>query len=397
MRGINLKDFHRPDPVPEDAIQHALEVMRSGEMFRYSGDSALSDTLLLEQEFAAYVGTKYALGVNSCSSAILLALMACGVKRGDKVLMPAFTFTAVPSAIVHAGAEIIPVECNNNYRVDINDFRTKAVSSGAKVFLLSYMRGHISDLDAIQTICREHDIMIIEDAAHALGNRWRGKLLGGFGRAACFSFQSNKIINAGEGGMLVTNDPEIIVQAIYLSGAYERLPHKHGLSPDHAEHLIKHQDQLALFNMRASNLMSAIVRPQLRTLEEKIKIYQKHYQYLVARLAASEQIEVPKEDEREVRIPDSIQFRVRGLSTNQISTFWEHVKKSGLPFAAFGADKNNARAFWNWGYAKNLPPLPLTRESLMNTFDMRLSYALTERHLDYLTDIVLDALATTKA
>lgn len=396
MKKINTADFHRPDPVPEEAIKRAESIMRSGEMFRYSGKPESSEILLLEKEFAKYIGAKYALGLNSCSSAIFLALIACGVKKGDKILMPAFTFTAVPSAIIHMESEIIPVECNNNYRVDIEDFKIKAAQSGAKVFLLSYMRGQTSDLDEIQKICKANKITIIEDAAHALGNRWRGKKLGKFGRVSCFSFQSNKIINSGEGGMLVTDDPEIIAKAVYLSGAYEKLPEKHFLDPQTKKYFNKYQDKFALYNMRATNLMGAIVRPQLRIVEAKAKVYRAHYDYLVKKLSESKFISVPDVDPRETRVPDSIQFRLNGFSAKEINLFGEYAKKAGVPISAFGADKNNARSFWNWKYANKFPELPITRKSLMNACDMRLQHPLTEAHLDYLAEVILGAVESIK-
>lgn len=392
MLKIDPADFSRADPVPEDAVESVVRLMKSGDMFRYSSKAESSEALLLEQDFARYIGVKYALGVNSCSSAILLALLACGVKPGDKVLMPAFTFTAVPGSIINLGAEIVPVECNNNYRVDIEDFRTKSRISGAKVFLLSYMRGHTSDLDQIQVICKEYGITIIEDAAHALGNRWRGQLLGKFGEAGCFSFQHNKIINAGEGGMITTDNPDVIAKVIYLSGAYELLPQKHLLSSEAKKCLDMHQDKLALYNMRATNIMGAIVRPQLKTINDKADLYRAHYNYLLDRLSESEIIEIPKTDPRETRVPDSIQFRLKDFSNEQMEIFTKHVKGMGLPMAAFGVDPNNARAFWNWGYANAFPELPMTRLSLAQTCDMRLPYSLGEKHLDYISDAIFAAI-----
>ena len=224
---VNAADFTRFDPVPREGIERAIAIMQSGKLFRYC-DSRPEDSevALLERDFAEYLGVRHAIGLSSCSKAIELALIVCGVEPGSKVLVPGFTFTSVPSAILILRAILIFVECTRNYRIDIDDLKRK-ITSETKVLLLSHMRGHTSDMDDVTQLCAEHGIALIEDAAHALGGRWRGKRIGSFGKAGCFSFQSNKIINAGEGGMLATNDDEIIVKAIYLSGAYELNHQKH--------------------------------------------------------------------------------------------------------------------------------------------------------------------------
>ncbi|HTA45615.1 MAG TPA: aminotransferase class I/II-fold pyridoxal phosphate-dependent enzyme [Bryobacteraceae bacterium] len=358
-------------------------------MFRYAAECPEdSDAALLEREFAQSVGVKFALGLNSCSSAILLALKCCGVVAGDQVLMPAFTFTAVPGAIVNLGALPVLVECNANYRIDIEDLRRK-INPDTKVLLLSHMRGHISDLDTIVELCRDHGITLIEDAAHSHGGLWRGKATGSFGLVGCFSFQSYKMINSGEGGMLTTDDEEIAARAIRLSGCYENLYSAHFTTGVLVEKGIGSDPP---YNFRMSNLTAAIVRSQLKLVEARGEQYRKMYGYLTSKLARCSRIELPEEDEREQRIPDSIQFRVRGFSTAEMKQFAEKVRSAGLPLSAIDIDQDNARAFWNWTYLGGPPDLPQTRASLRNVCDMRLAYSLTTDHLDYIADTILDAL-----
>lgn len=216
------KSFSTPDPIPEQGIENARRMMQSGHLFRYnplflsenqvndtnSDQTVLySDVALFEQEFCDYTGHQYAVAVNSCGSAMFLALKAVGVEHGDKVFSNAFTFTAVPSSIVHAGGIPVYLECNADYQVDIDDFRKKIKENpDVRYFLLSYMRGHISDVGEIKKICDENNICLIEDCAHSLGVRWRDEKdsesvhIGHHGIAACFSAQSNKLINAGERG-----------------------------------------------------------------------------------------------------------------------------------------------------------------------------------------------------
>ena len=129
-----------------------------------------------------------------------------------KVLTNGFTFTAVPSSIVHAGAVPIFLECNELYQVDLDDLKGKIQAhQDAKFFVLSHMRGHISDLQAIEEICHQAGVFLIEDCAHSLGSKWydknqkKDRLVGQYGQVACFSSQSYKLLNSGEGGFVATN------------------------------------------------------------------------------------------------------------------------------------------------------------------------------------------------
>ena len=392
IQKINPEDFLRGEPVPSEGIRRATAIMKSGPLFRYSHSKPQdSEVSLLERDFARLMGTNFALAVNSCSSAIVLALRTVGAGIGTKVLVPSFTFTAVPSAIVNIGAIPLVVECNSDYRVDIDDLEKK-ITPDTKVFLLSHMRGNTSDMDAIMDICAKHGIAIVEDAAHGLGCKWNRKLVGSFGKAACFSFQSNKIINAGEGGMLTTDDPKIMAQAVILSGAYERLHEKHFWSRELEGFFVQYRKLLPLYNMRMTEYAAALIRPQLPLIEKRARIFRENYAYLTSKLAVSQTIQLPFQDKRELRAPDSIQFRLKGFARDQMRRFMEIVLANGLPLSAFGADKDNARVPWNWQYIGNAPDVPMTKANLANVCDMRLPSTLTKRHLDFVAETILDAI-----
>ena len=386
---VDPADFTRFDPVPREGIERAIAIMQSGKLFRYS-DSRPEDSevALLERDFAEYLGVRHALGLSSCSKAIELALIVCGVEPGSKVLVPGFTFTSVPSAILILRAIPVFVECTKNYRIDIDDLKRK-ITPETKVLLLSHMRGHTSDMDDVTQLCAEHSIALIEDAAHALGGRWRGKRIGSFGKAGCFSFQSNKVINAGEGGMLTTDDDEIIVKAIYLSGAYESNHQKHFVRSSLFE---KFAGMLPVHNARMTNVTAAIARPQLNLLEEKGDRYREMYAYIRRELTATNCIEFPQEHPHETRIPDSIQFRVSGFDASQMRAFVERAKERGLPLVCF-ADQDNARAFYNWRYLDgHMPDLPQTKHAIENACDLRLPSMLGDAHLAYLVTVVRSAI-----
>lgn len=147
--------------------------------------------------------------MNSCSSALLLSLKALDVNFGTKVLIPAFTFIAVPSSIILAGGVPVLVNITKDLFIDTHDLESQAKSSGAKHMILSYMRGFMPDIQEVMRIADKYNIKVIEDCAHALGNKFDGKNVGQFGVTSNVSFQSDKIINSGEGGVLATNDTEL--------------------------------------------------------------------------------------------------------------------------------------------------------------------------------------------
>ena len=190
------KDFSKPMSIPREGIEAAMRVMESGRVFRYCATSAeTSEVAKAEDEFAEMVGQKYAIGVNSCSSAIFIAMLATGVEQGDKVLTNGFTFTALPSCILRIGCEPVLVECTENFTMDLDDLDKKAGESGAKVLLMSHMRGKVCDMDRVVQICEKHGMKLIEDCAHGCGVRYKGRQLGYHGVVTAYSTQSDKVIN----------------------------------------------------------------------------------------------------------------------------------------------------------------------------------------------------------
>ena len=261
------------EPIPDAARKEIEHLLQSGDLFRYTAEQNAAVTLL-ETEFAQLMGTRYALAVSSCSAALFLSLKALDLPRGARVLIPAFTFAAVPSSVVHADCDVVLCECGDDYRIDLEDFHAKL--SSVQAVIISHMRGHTSDMDAILQACDAAGIPVIEDAAHSLGTLWNGQKIGTIGQVGCFSFQSYKMVNAGEGGILITDNPEIVARAIIMSGAYEHMWKKHKArhgenSNDLVEALDRWQNKLPLYNLRLSNMSAVIARSQLPELERRVQ------------------------------------------------------------------------------------------------------------------------------
>lgn len=372
------KDLSTPEPISEEAIERAVALMRSGRLHRYGEQgSGYPEPSLLEQNYASYVGSKYCVAVSSCGAAMFIALKALGVKPGDKVLTTTFTLAPVPGAIAHAGAEPVLVETSADYMTDMADLEYKAAASGAKVFLLSHMRGHIADLQAIRAICDRHGIAIVEDCAHTMGAKWDGKHTGTWGKVGCYSAQTYKHINSGEGGLLVTDDDDVAAQAILMSGCY-MMYDQHILKPA-AEVFERWKYVTPNFSMRMSNLAAALLRPQIGELADRGRRWNHIYSALESELTKSVHVSVPKRDAREEYIASSIQFTL-DLVPPQIERFLKECSLRGLYIKWFGTPTPVAFTsnYAHWHYLTSKPDVPKSMAVLNQLLDLRTPLSLTD-------------------
>ena len=381
-----LPDMHTAEAIPPEARTEIDRLLTSGDLFRYTA-AADAPVSLLEAEFAALMGSRFALAVSSCSAALFLSLKALDLPRDARVLIPGFTFAAVPSSVIHADCLPVLCEVGDNYRIDMADFAAKL--PGCQAVIVSHMRGHTSDMDAIMALCDAAGVPVIEDAAHSLGTTWNGEKIGTIGAIGCFSFQSYKMINAGEGGIMITDDADLVARAIIMSGAYEHNWKKHPVLQDA---FATHQNRLPLYNLRLSNLSAAVIRPQLPHLARRVVDGRRNHDHVAALLAQSPHIDVPAPLPGEERAPDSIQFNLVDLDDVQVATFVAEAAMLGVKVQVFGASADNARAFWNWQFVPDLPELPQTRAMLMRACDVRLPVHLTMDTLDAVADALLAAI-----
>jgi dTDP-4-amino-4,6-dideoxygalactose transaminase len=370
------KDFTRPMAIPEEGITDAVKLMRSGRLFRYSAKSAeTSHVAQAEREFGELVEHKYVVGVNSCSSAILLAMITCGVEAGDQVITNGFTFTALPSTIMRLNAKPVLVECTPSWTMDLDDLEIKASANpDAKVLLLSHMRGKITDMDRVGEICEKYGLTLIEDCAHSCGIKWDGRQQGYQAKVAAYSCQSDKVINAGEGGFVTTDDDEIAAKLIYLSGAYERRFDKHALHPpsEICEEMMMTMPNLSV---RMSELTAAVMRPLIRNLESRVTEYNNRWDATVKVMesgAAGQNIVVPRNHERVRSVGDHLNFYLSNVTPEQNKVFAETCRGMGVPVASF-VSPINARYHKNWRkFGAPAFDLPKTDEILAYGYDLKM-------------------------
>ena len=374
-----MGDLSAPEPIPEAGIDAAIRLMRDGRLFRYGEDRAgLPEAALLEEEFAALTGRRYCVAVNSGGCALYLALTSAGVSQGDPVLVNAFTLAPVPGAIEHASARAVLVEIDDRYVIDLDDLEAKAQQSGARYLMLSYMRGHLPDMDRVSAVCDKLGLVLIEDCAHTLGATWAGRPVGSFGQVACYSAQSFKHVNSGEGGLLVTDDEDIAARAILRSGSY-MLYAQHRARPPEAV-FERHRYTVPNCSMRMSALAAALIRPQLSALPERAARWRSIHADVVTRLSDIRHIHVPARPAEEGFVPSSLQFSLTGLDTGEMRSFVSECQAHGVHLKWFGEDE--AVGFTSrhdhWRYLKETWPTPNADRVLKGLCDLRLPLSLSK-------------------
>jgi dTDP-4-amino-4,6-dideoxygalactose transaminase len=372
------KEFTRQESIPEAGIERALELMKSGRLHRYNtAVGEISEVSLLEKEYADYVGAKYCLGLSSCGSAIYVALKSAGVVPGDKVLCNAFTLAPVPGAIENAGAVPVFVEITDDYVTDLKDLENKAVQSGAQYFLLSHMRGHIVDMEQVREICNRLNIVLIEDCAHTVGCRWGERFTGTFGKVGCYSSQTYKHMNSGEGGLLVTDDDDVMAKAVLFSGSYMFFD-RHIAGPP-LEVFEKYKMQIPNFSLRMSSLAAALIRPQLSDLERQCRRWNQRYDLLTAELSGIDHIRIPERQVKEGYVGSSLQFTLTGIDRAAVETFIETCAERGVEIKWFGAKEpvGFTSSWESWQYITDNQSLPHTRRTLDFMCDFRIPLTFT--------------------
>jgi dTDP-4-amino-4,6-dideoxygalactose transaminase len=258
----------------DEEAEAAARVIRSHNVFRYYGVGAgPHETEEFEREFAAHLGAKHALCVNAGSSALICGLIGAGVRPGDEVIVPAYTWNATANAVVAARAVPVLAEVDDSLTLDPADVRQK-VTPKTKALLPVHMRGAPADLDALTQIASEHGLAMIEDVCQAAGASFQGRRLGTFGDAGAFSLQFNKIITTGEGGVMITDRDDLYDLAIDVHDCAGSVRRGVGLP------------RFAGWNFRASEIQAAVARVQLTRLDGLLERMRANHAYLAERVGA---------------------------------------------------------------------------------------------------------------
>lgn len=239
--------------ISEDEIEAVVDALRKGEVSGTFGKYIET----FEREFAAYVGCKHGVAVNSGSSALHIAVAALDLKPGDEILVSSSTNIATALAALHNGAIPVPVDSEAvTWNLDL-DLIEDLITPRTRAIIPVHLYGHPVDMDRLMEIADKHNLIVIEDCAESHGATVRGRMTGSFGHMACFSFYANKVITTGEGGMITTNDAEFA----------ERLRLLRNLA--FTEPRFRHE--LAGFNFRMPGFVAALGLAQFRKIEHIVE------------------------------------------------------------------------------------------------------------------------------
>lgn len=385
--------FTQQEAIPTDAIDAAVAVLQSGRLHRYNlAPDEIGEVAQLESEFRDWQGSAYCLAVTSGGQALQIALRACGIEPCDAVLTNGFTLAPVPGAIRAVGGKAVLVEIDENLRLDLSDLERKIANSGARVLLLSHMRGHLCDMDRLMKICDAADITVIEDCAHTMGARWNGKRSGNFGKIACFSTQTYKHMNSGEGGFLTTDSPDVAARATILSGSY-MLYERHGAGPA-AEAFDLPRYEMPNCSARMDALRAAILRPQLAQLDANIDRWNARYQEVERVLKADARIATIALPAQEAHVGSSIQFRLPGFSDDQCRATLASAAARGVELKWFGGKEPHGftSSHHSWRYVTG-QSLPETDHIMATLFDMRLPLSFSEADCTLIAELIGETVA----
>ncbi|MDO6798457.1 DegT/DnrJ/EryC1/StrS family aminotransferase [Shimia thalassica] len=378
--------FTQQEPIPDEGIEAAMRVLQSGRLHRYNvGPDEQGETALLEQEFASQMGAKYCLAVASGGYALATSLRALGVKPGDKVLTNAFTLAPVPGAIASVGAIPVFVGVTENLVIDLEDLRAKAAQ--ADVLMLSHMRGHLCDMDLLMEICDATGLKVVEDCAHTMGAKWKETLSGRHGAMACYSTQTYKHANSGEGGLLVSDDDELMAKAIMLSGSYMLYERHLARPPMEVFENVKYETPN--ISGRMDHLRAAILRPQLRDLDQQVARWNERYRVIEDGLRDTPGLTVVTRPEQETYVGSSIQFLLLDWDADKIDDVLQRCAARGVELKWFGGAEPVAftSRYDSWRYAPS-EAMPETDRVLAGVIDMRIPLTFSVEDCAFIASII---------
>ena len=302
----------------QEEIDNLTEVVKSGKWGRLKGERVAE----FEQKFAAFQQAKYGVAVNSGTTALHLALLAAGIRPGDVVLVPAYTFIATATAVLEAGGVPKFVDIDpETYNMDVTKLE-EAITPEVRGIMPVHFAGRPADMDGIMAVAEKHGLFVVEDAAQAWGAEWNGRRVGAIGAAGGFSFQSSKNINAGEGGIILTNDETV--------AKFARSHHNCGRSEDGEwyEHFYYGG------NFRMTEFQGAVLLAQFSRYEGQLQRRQENAAYLTEKLRQIDGIEPLKDDPKVTSHAEHLyifRYKKDSFGGKSKAAFLEALRAEGIP------------------------------------------------------------------
>ncbi len=334
----------------------------------------------LEEDIASFVHKKYALTFNSGTSALHADLLAHGITSG-KVIVPSFTFIATANTVVLAGAKPVFADIEEeSYGLDPEDVQEKITAKTKAIMPVHYGGSCCKYIKALRDIAEDHHLYLIEDAAESLGSKMGKQMVGSFGDSSMFSFCQNKIITAGEGGIIVTDNKKVYEQ-LKLIRSHGRLEGKEGYFAT-----TKELDYIeAGYNYRMSSITASLVLSQFQKIENIIKMRREKSQYITQRLAPLEEVRLPRENVGQRHVYQMYTIRLENKKIRD--DLQQQLNKAGIMTKIY-FEPLHLKTYYKQQFDYKKGCLPKTEEVAEQVLSLPIFPALTHNEIEYMTDVI---------
>lgn len=329
-----------------------------------------------EEKFANYVGSKYAVAVSNCTTALHLCMIVADIKAGDEVICPSMSYIATANSVQYVGAKPIFAEVNQHYNLDIEDVKRK-ITSKTKAILLVHQIGMPADIDSFRILCDEKKLILIEDAACAIGSSYKGAKIGSHSDLVCFSFHPRKIVSTGDGGMITTSNEAFANRM--------KLLRQHGMSVnDRVRHLstkVIMEDHLEVgYNYRLTDIQAAVGIKQLEKLELILSERSKIANFYIENLKEISTIILPKEDEGYKTNWQSFSVYLKDNCPIKRDDLMQLLLEKGIASRRGIMTSHRETAYKNIGETYNLP---ISENLADNSIILPLYYPMEQKDIEY--------------
>jgi len=369
--GGNMIPINAPQ-IGEEEIEAVVKVMKSGVLTHGLGAGPM--VTKFENAFAKFVKAKHAIAVNAGTAALHLAIVGAGIKRGDEVILPSFTFVATAEMIVMAGAKPVFVDLNpETYNISPEKIE-KAVTKKVKAIMSVDLYGLPADMQQIREIAEKHEIAVIEDSCQAHGASYKGKPPGAFADTACWSFYASKNMTTGEGGMITTNNDEVAEKMRFMRS--------HGEKEKYKSLMLGH-------NYHMTEIHAAIGYIQLKKLPKFLAKRRENSKRLSAKLRKTESLKLPKEPKGYKHSWYLYTVKLKGAKRKKRDKAVEALKQKGI-----GAEVYYTNPIHRMPYYRKFGKYRLqeTEKAAKQVFSLPVHPGVTSKQIDFIGETVLHSI-----
>jgi perosamine synthetase len=359
--------------IGEEEIEAVVKVMKKGPLTNALGAGPMVTEF--EKNFAEFAGVKHAVAMNTGTAALHSAVVAAGVKHGDEVILPSFTFVATAEAVVLAGGKPVFTDIDSEtYNISPAEIR-KNVTKKTKAIVPVDLYGFSADVKPIREIADEHGLVVVEDAAQAHGATYAGKPVGAFADAACWSFYASKNMTTGEGGVATTDSDEMAETL--------RLIRTHGEKA-------KYSSIMLGTNYRMSEIQAAIGLVQLKKLPAFVAKRRENAKRLTELLSASDRLKLPEETEKRQHSWYLYTVRLKNATESERNKIVEELKRKDIGAEAYYINPVHLMPYYRENYGERR--LPETEKAAKQVFSLPIHPSVTEAQVDYIGKTLLQLL-----